>query len=70
MTPSNKFTFDFLKIAENFSDFLSFALIISSDESQGKAQFSVRTSYHVENRFFSTDENFNKSPHYIDFLPS
>jgi len=54
MTPSKKFIFDFFKIAEN-SDFLSFALIINSDESQTKAQFNGGTGYRAENIFFSTD---------------
>jgi len=45
------------------SDFLSFALIISSDESQGKAYFNLqslgenKTGYRAEN-IFSTDGNF------------
>jgi len=44
------------------SDFLSFALIISSDESQSETQFNVGTGYRAENTvFFSTDENFKKS---------
>jgi len=51
MTPSNKFTFDFFKLLKT-SDFLSFELIVSSDESQSKAQFSVGTGYRAENRFF------------------
>jgi len=46
------------------SDFLSFALIISSDESQSKAHFDLqslgenKTDYSAKNRIFSTDENF------------
>jgi len=53
------------------SDFLYFALIIRSDESQGKTQFNLQSlgenenkfGYRFENRFFSTDENFKKSSH-------
>jgi len=61
------------------SDFLSFTLIRSSDESQSKAQFNQqnlgenKTGYHAENiKFVSTDENFKKSPHLFTllFIPS
>jgi len=44
-------------------------LILSSDESQSKAQFNLqsleenKTGYLAENRVFSTEENFKKSPH-------
>jgi len=54
MTPSTKFTFDFPKIAENLR-ILIFSLIISSDESQSKAQFNQqilgenKTGYCAEN---------------------
>jgi len=60
-------------------DFLSFALIISSDESQSKAQFNPLSLgenktdvYRAENIDFSTDENFKKSPHLLTliFIPS
>jgi len=46
------------------SYFSSFGLIISSDESQGKAHFNWqrlrenKTGYRAENILFSTDENF------------
>jgi len=42
MTSSKEIHFDLKKVAENF-DFLSFALIISSDESQSKAQFNLQS---------------------------
>jgi len=42
MTSSKKFTFDFLKQLKT-SDFLSFALIIGSDESQIKAKFDLQS---------------------------
>jgi len=53
----------FLKQLKNF-DFLSFALIISSDESQSKAQINLqsvgenKTAYRAENIICATDENF------------
>ena len=57
------------------SDFLSFALIISSDESQSKAQVNLqnkgenKTGYHAENiKFVSTNKNFKKSPHKFTLL--
>jgi len=69
MTSSTKFTFDFFKTAENFN-FLYFALMISSGESQSNTQFNLqslgvnKTVYRAENiEFLSTDENFKKSPH-------
>jgi len=40
MISSKKFTLTFSKRLKN-SDFLSFALILSSDESQSKAQFNL-----------------------------
>jgi len=59
------------------SDFLSFALVISSDELQGKAQFNTlsvgenKTGYRAENIDFSTDEN-QESTHLFTliFIPS
>jgi len=50
------------------SDLLSFALIINSDESQGKAQFNTlsigenKTGYRAENRFFP-QMNFSRNVH-------
>jgi len=57
---------------------LSFALIISTDELQSKAQFNTlslgenKTGYRAENIDFSTDENFKKSPRLfaLIFIPS
>jgi len=55
VTSSKKFTFEFFTIAENLRFFLSFALIISSDEWQSKAQFNLqsleenKTGYRAEN---------------------
>jgi len=43
MTSSKKFTFDFFQNLLKASDFLSFALIISRDESQSKAQFNTQS---------------------------
>jgi len=51
---------------------------MSSDESQSKAQFNLqslreyKSGCRVENRFFSTDENFKKSLHLfiLLFIPS
>jgi len=52
------------------SDFLLFALIISSDRSQSKAQFNLqslgehKTGYRAVNiKFAFTNENLMKSPH-------
>ena len=74
MTSSTKFTFDLLKIAKT-SEFVSFALTISSDEPQSKAHFNLqnvgenKTGYRAENKkFVLTDENFKKSPHLLTLL--
>jgi len=60
------------------SNFLSFALTISSDESQSKAQFNMqnlgenKTGYRAENiHFFHRWKLQEKSTFvYIDFIPS
>ena len=74
MTSSTTFTFDFFKIAENFWIRI-FALIISSDKSQSKAQINLESfgeykiDYRAENiKFVSTNENFKKSPHLSTLL--
>ena len=60
---SKKFTFDFKYL--NNPDFLFFALIINSDESQSKAQINLqsfsenKTGYRAEIISFSAEENFN-----------
>jgi len=56
MTSTKRFTFDFIKIAET-SHFLSFALIISSVESQSKAQSNMESL--GENRTGSRVENID-----------
>ena len=72
MAFSKKVTFGILKLAENFW-FLIFCnhnLIMSSDESQSKAQFNLqslgenKTGYCAENiEFVSTGKNLKKIPH-------
>jgi len=58
----------FLKYLKN-SEFLTFALIISSTESQSEAQVNQqsigesKTGYSAGNKKNYTDENFNKSLH-------
>jgi len=75
MASSKKLIFDDFKIVENFW-FLIFCTQTSSDESQSKAQFNLQSLGEnktvTENRFFSTDENFKKSPHLfaLIFMPS
>ena len=65
---------DFLKLLKLF-EFLSFALIISSDEWQSKAQFNLQSlggnkiGYRAENiKFVSTDENLKNVT--LHFIPS
>jgi len=57
MASSNKLTIGFLKIAENVW-FISFAVIINSDEWQSEAQFNMQkfTGCRAEN--FSINEKF------------
>jgi len=78
MTSSTKFTFNVLKIAEN-AWFLSLALIISSDESQSKAQFNLQnlgentTGYRAENMKFVSADETSRIVHiylYCFFIPS
>ena len=71
MVSSKKFTFGFLKIVKT-SDFLPFALIISSDESQSRAQFNLpslgenKTGYRAENTIcFVTYSLFPQIKHNI-----
>jgi len=45
------------------SDFLSFALIISSDESQIKAQLGVGIGYRAENTDFSPQMKTSRKVH-------
>jgi len=63
----------------NTSDLLSFALIISSDESQSEAKFILlgvgenKTRYRAENmKFVSKDANLMKCPHLftLHFMPT
>jgi len=77
MISGKKFTFVFFYFY-TIAEYLSFALIISSDKSQSKAQFNTQslTENEIgdcgENIDFSTDENFKISPHLLAliFIPS